>query len=359
MINDVYQMCLALLNKNNYGYMTPQEFNLFAEQAQLDIFEDLFMDYNMQIHKSAGRRSNVGYPDLSKGLEETISIFSETVALRNTYTVPPATGWNVNALPEVSNKYSLPQDYYLINKLFYCTTLLVELDAAVITGTGASYTDRANYFQYSGVAPAFSIQTGDYVVNLLPAGNILPEYPVSTVVGTQVGGAGVAGTINVVDRLSWIDGLVFPSFKIYAGFGRSGNNVREIEKVSQKKIFNLGQSNLTKPTTMFPAYVLTGDRDFNTQSAEIYPLDINQYGMVMCQYIRYPKKPNLTNINSGPRPIFDPTAADYQDFELPLDYFQDLVARILQYGGLTIREVQAIQYGQALESGESTEVIQK
>ena len=35
-------MCLALLNKNNYGYMTPQEFNLFAHQAQLDIFEDLF-----------------------------------------------------------------------------------------------------------------------------------------------------------------------------------------------------------------------------------------------------------------------------------------------------------------------------
>ena len=55
------------------------------------------------------------------------------------------------------------------------------------------------------------------------------------------------------------------------------------------------------------------------------------------------------------RALFNESAADYQDFELPDDNFQDLVARILQYGGLTIREVQAVQYGQALEAAEDNE----
>ena len=37
-INNVYQKVLALANKEQRGYITPQEFNLFAEYAQLDIF---------------------------------------------------------------------------------------------------------------------------------------------------------------------------------------------------------------------------------------------------------------------------------------------------------------------------------
>ena len=34
-INAVYQKVLALANKEQRGYITPQEFNLFANQAQL------------------------------------------------------------------------------------------------------------------------------------------------------------------------------------------------------------------------------------------------------------------------------------------------------------------------------------
>ena len=42
-IDTVYQRVLAALNKEQRGYITPQEFNLFANQAQLDIFEQYFM----------------------------------------------------------------------------------------------------------------------------------------------------------------------------------------------------------------------------------------------------------------------------------------------------------------------------
>jgi len=30
---------MAVLNKDNNGYVTPEEFNLFAKQEQLEVFE--------------------------------------------------------------------------------------------------------------------------------------------------------------------------------------------------------------------------------------------------------------------------------------------------------------------------------
>ena len=45
-IDDVYQKVLAFTNKEQRGYITPQEFNLFANQAQLEIFEQYFYDLN-------------------------------------------------------------------------------------------------------------------------------------------------------------------------------------------------------------------------------------------------------------------------------------------------------------------------
>jgi len=41
-IDKVYQKVLAIANKEQRGYITPQEFNLFADQAQMNIFEQYF-----------------------------------------------------------------------------------------------------------------------------------------------------------------------------------------------------------------------------------------------------------------------------------------------------------------------------
>ena len=45
MINSVRQTVMSILNKNNYGYISPSDFNLFAKQAQLDLFEDYIYSY--------------------------------------------------------------------------------------------------------------------------------------------------------------------------------------------------------------------------------------------------------------------------------------------------------------------------
>jgi hypothetical protein len=68
----VYQRVLALANKEQRGYITPQEFNLFANQAQLDIFEQYFYDLN-QFRRLPG--NDTKYSDMVDILEEKISIF--------------------------------------------------------------------------------------------------------------------------------------------------------------------------------------------------------------------------------------------------------------------------------------------
>ena len=71
-VDTVYQRVLALANKEQRGYITPQEFNLFANQAQMDIFEQYFYDLN-QFRRVPGNDSK--YADMVDTLEEKISIF--------------------------------------------------------------------------------------------------------------------------------------------------------------------------------------------------------------------------------------------------------------------------------------------
>ena len=71
-IDTVYQRVLALANKEQRGYITPQEFNLFANQAQMDIFEQYFYDLN-QFLRVPG--NSTGHSDMVELLEEKINLF--------------------------------------------------------------------------------------------------------------------------------------------------------------------------------------------------------------------------------------------------------------------------------------------
>ena len=71
-IDTVYQRVLALANKEQRGYITPQEFNLFADQAQMEIFEQYFYDLN-QFLRIPGNSEE--YADMVDTLQEKIAIF--------------------------------------------------------------------------------------------------------------------------------------------------------------------------------------------------------------------------------------------------------------------------------------------
>ena len=218
MINSVRNTVLAVANKQNFGYITPADFNLYAKQAQLDLFEDYFYSYSQQLYKQNARRSGSGYADIVKGLEEVIDSFS-VISTPSSASAP---------------LYPLPQDYYLINSVRYGT--------------------------------------------------------------------------------------------------------REVERVSNNKIIQLSSSNLTAPNATFPAYVLNGN------DITVYP-DTILTGITL-QYIRKPLDPKWTYVSlSGGEPVFDQSNSDYQDFELPESDEPSLVAKILQYAGISIREKDVYQFG--------------
>jgi hypothetical protein len=74
-VDTVYQRVLAILNKEQRGYVTPQEFNLFANQAQKDLFEQYFYDIN-QFGRVPGNSTE--YSDMLTLLNEKINIFEAT-----------------------------------------------------------------------------------------------------------------------------------------------------------------------------------------------------------------------------------------------------------------------------------------
>ena len=74
-VNRVYQKVLAIANKEQRGYITPQEFNLFADQAQIEIFEQYFYDLN-QFQRVHG--NDTGYADVDDMLEEKLQFFENT-----------------------------------------------------------------------------------------------------------------------------------------------------------------------------------------------------------------------------------------------------------------------------------------
>jgi hypothetical protein len=304
MINSVRNTVLSILNKNNYGYISPSDFNLFAKQAQLDIFDEYFYQYNYQIQKENARQSGTGYADIKRSYEEVIEFFSETKYLTH----------------NVDNTFYLPaqlytgDDYYLINKVLgFETTVTSGTSTAVVAST---LVDSSADFISDGV------QVGDIVFNLRP---VAPTFAtVTTVGGVSLGLSSDIFTINA---------------SAYIIFKPKQN---ELEKVTQGKITMLNNSMLTAPNRLFPAYTQEG----NLLTA--YPSSLTEG--ILCQYIRYPKDPKWTYVTlTNGEPIFDSSQADFQDFELAIDDQVDLVNKILQYAGMSIREIQAVQFGKAEE----------
>lgn len=71
-VDTVYQRVLALANKEQRGYITPQEFNLLANQAQMQLYEQYFYDLN-QFHRNPGNATSAG--DSVDDIEDKLSIF--------------------------------------------------------------------------------------------------------------------------------------------------------------------------------------------------------------------------------------------------------------------------------------------
>tara|TARA_R110000765_G_scaffold8532_5_gene27492 strand:+ start:2092 stop:3078 length:987 start_codon:yes stop_codon:yes gene_type:complete len=316
-INTVRATVLSIANKNNYGYITPNDFNLYAKQAQLDIFEDYFYQYNSWIVKQNARVSGSDYADIIKGLVEVIDSFSSTKGLINT-------GINL---------FDLPDDYYLIDKINYYPNLTAT-GTLTFGSTGNTLIDSAATFVTGG-----QVVAGQLIVN-------------TTGGGIYSGGSAFVVSVDSETQLTISTNDFFTgTFEGTSYSILSTKGITEIERVSQNKIFYLNSSPLTTPGLSFPAYVLGGANNVNTgNTITVYPESIVTAGTVVSQYIRYPKDPNWTYATlAAGEPLFDESALDYQDFELPLSDQVNIINKILQYAGMSIREIALTQFGQAQE----------
>lgn len=104
MINSVRQTVMNILNKDNNGYITPDEFNTFAKQAQLEIFNQYFYDFKNSKLKDMKGMETGGYSDITKQLDQTIDYFSKNVTL---------------VYDALAGTFAMPPDWFLLNVLYY------------------------------------------------------------------------------------------------------------------------------------------------------------------------------------------------------------------------------------------------
>ena len=105
-VDTVYQRVLAILNKENRGYMTPQEFNLLANQAQLEVFEQYFYDLNQ--FNRIGEITNE-FANIVKNIKEKINLFKTNATLTKS-----------------GDKFVLPSNLYRLGTLYYNDYIEVE-----------------------------------------------------------------------------------------------------------------------------------------------------------------------------------------------------------------------------------------
>ena len=232
-----YQKVLALANKEQRGYITPQEFNLFADHAQMDIFEQYFYDLQ-QRKKTPGTDSD--YADIVTNIEEKISIF------------------------EVHNQ-------------------------------------------------PVGIQTGG---NIYISSNFPDLY-----------------RLNLV-QVSYVKG---------------GSGFKIADEIQQSELRKYENSPLAIWTKTRPVYVKSSTLT-NPITIKLYPNADNYThpisgnvtnDSVNISYIKKPKSPNWTYvIGTNKSALYNPSAADHQDFELHPAEENNLVFKILQLAGIAIKDFQ-------------------
>ena len=229
-IDTVYQRVLAIANKEQRGYITPQEFNLFANQAQLDIFEQYFYDLN-QFLRVPG--NDTTYSDMIDLLNEKIDIFERFRGA------------------------------------------LVDLSGAGVGTWPAHYRMGEVYYKYD-------------------------------------------------------------------------NQYLEIEKIGQNEIHHIENSPLIAPTVTRPCYVQLTELTFQTYPTITVETDI------VCNYIATPAVVNWGYVINTVNGSALYNANTSTNFELHASEETELVFKILQLAGLSIKELQVYQIGNQME-GQNTQ----
>ena len=118
-VDTVYKTVLLILNKEQRGYMTPDEFNKTATQVQLETFENYFESLNQQLRVPD---NDSEYADRIKNIDEKIAIFKKYATA-----------------PYETDHFTLPSDLYRLGTVVYKD----EIEAQLIQRNDLLYVNQS------------------------------------------------------------------------------------------------------------------------------------------------------------------------------------------------------------------------
>jgi len=307
-VDIVYKTVLLILNQQQRGYITPDEFNKVATQVQLTMFEAYAGDLNQQYRKE---ENDTEYGDILKNVEQQLEIFQMIgPATFNTdhFTVP-----TIATLPSFSQTFVGNPPIDGVNTVFNVTTWTVAESQSAQVKVFLN-----GVLQVEGVDYTWSSNNNILVMTVAP----------------------IIGDTLLIQ--------LFPSNFYRLGtviFTDSYNRSHPAEYTQRNEITQLLLSPLTQPSEKFPLYL------YEDEKLYLYPSTI-QNGVT----VSYLRKPNnvVWNYTTGTQGqyVYSPTSS--QDFELDVSEQVEIITRVLAYSGVIIQDPSIIQVASQAVAAEET-----
>lgn len=299
-VDTVYRTVLLVMNKEQRGYLTPEEFNKIGEQAQFEIFNSYFEELNQQLRAP---ENDSEYANRVKTIEHKLEYFKET----------PKTLTFITASGPSTQFFNPPQSS-------------TQIGNQTITTTTASV--------YALTIPPQDVKDG--TVNVFLNGSALiniTDYIIATdgtsIQLTAIPTSGQTLQINVFENNFYKLGTV-----IYNNPTPS-ENVIQIEEVDRVKLLKLNNSSYSKPDENTPVYVYENNKLF------IRPTSI--VSNVIASFIRKPIAPKWDFTVNATTQAYVYNYNTSVNFELDAIEQTSLVIRILLYAGVVVKDPQVVQ----------------
>jgi len=307
-VDTIYQRVLAIANKEQRGYITPQEFNLFANQAQMEIFEQYFYDRN-QINRLPS--NDTPYADPVHLLEEKISIFKKR-----------------HQAVRVINQFGdclLPTDIYRLDSVVRFALTgesetsqknieeISENDLGLILGSPLAKPNKKRPVYLRKDATSIKV----YPFSSTPSASAVWYFTNDQVVTTNSN-----ANITVNNNIANYDFLEIGAY-VYAIDTPSDLAVPTV-------IDNIVKGSTTTAITLSNA----GGSSFGSSGYELAFASPDIY----CNYVRKPATVKWTYNIINKKALYNSSAADLQNFELHVSEENNLLVKILQLAGISFKD---------------------
>ena len=288
-VNTVYRTVLLILNKEQRGMLTPDEFNKVATQVQLQIFEEYFNTLGQQVR----RPDNVTeYGDQIKNTNHDISVFKE---------------YGTCQYNGASGKFTLPSRS---GAATYSQTF---------TGTGT-----ISSFVFTSITVE---QLNESNVEVFLSGSLASasDYVISgnTITFNTAPSNGVAISIVATPEDFYMLGSVIHK------------DSKEVQLVQRNELMYLKSNPLVAPTTNYPVFL------YEDNLIQVLPPTITSD--VSVSYLRKPMDVRWNFTIPNGQSFYQYNASGSINFELSKSEQTNIVTRILLYAGVVVRDPSIIQ----------------